>query len=84
VCFSGADSRPCFFIVFSAHFLILGSPLASLGHLKASFFASFGDLGAGWAQKSSQGLQKTHFGTLLGAVWEVLGYVLLTFQGVVG
>ena len=68
-----------FFIVFRAHFLILGSPLAPFGRLKAAFLASFGDLGARWAQKSPQGLQKTHFGTLLGAVWEDLGYVLLTF-----
>ena len=68
-----------FFTVVVAHFLILGSPLAPFGRLKTLYFASFGDLGAGWAQKSPQGLQKTHFGTLLGAIWEDLGYVFLTF-----
>ena len=67
------------FTVFVAHFLILGSPLAPFGRLKALYFASFGDLGAGWAQKFSQCSQKTHFGTLLDAIWEDFGYILPTF-----
>ena len=68
-----------FFIVFDAYFLISVSPLAPFGCLKAPFFASFGDLGAGWAQKGPQCPQKGDFGSILGAILEDLGYVLLTF-----
>ena len=68
-----------FFMVLGAFFLILGSPLAPFGCLKAAFFASFGDLGAGWAQKGPQCPQKSDFGSILGAILEDLGYVLLTF-----
>ena len=49
--------------------------------LKALYFASFGHLGAGWAQKSPQGLQKTHFGSVLGAISEDLGHILPIFGG---
>ena len=66
------------FYRFCCTFLDFRVSFGSFGRLKTLYFASFGDLGAGWAQKSPQGLQKTHFGTLLGAIWEDLGYVLLT------
>ena len=68
-----------FFIVVDAFFLISGFPLAPFGCLKAPFFASFGHLGAGWVQKGPQSPQKSDFGSISSAIWEDLGYVLLTF-----
>jgi len=68
------------FIVCYRYFLILGSPLAPAGCLKACFFASFGDLCAGWTQKGYQCPQKSDFGSISSAIWADVAYVLPTFR----
>jgi len=79
--FAGHVARSCFlsFLVHISWFR--GCLLAPLGCLGAVFLARFGHLGAGWAQKSPQRLQKIHSGGLLSVIWEDLGHFLSIFGG---
>ena len=72
---SGDVHAPC--LMWLKHHVLTES--CFLCKLAAAFLASCGHLGAGLTQKLAQGLQKTHFGSVLGTMLEDCGHMLPIF-----
>jgi len=72
-CFSRGRFQTVFFVVFSAHFLIVGSPLAPFGRLKASFFDKLWSPGGSMGSKVGPGSPEVGPGPPKDSLWSAFG-----------
>ena len=71
-----------FFVVFSAHFLILGSPLAPFGRLKASFFDKLWSPGGWMGSKVGPGSPEVGPGSPEDSLWSAFGDICDDFSDI--
>jgi len=69
-CFFGGRFQTVFFVVFSAHLLILGSQLTPFGRLQASFFDKLWSPGACMGSQVGPGSPKVGPGSPKDSLWE--------------